>query len=103
MIAFQSVFPPFRGGIATFSEFLMLHLAKQTTVVGFNFSQLYPSLLFPGKTQLSDEKAQAEGIQSTVHAYNPLQWSQAAKTISGVNPDVYLYSNWHPFFTAAQL
>lgn len=71
--------------------------------MGFNFSRLYPSLLFPGKTQFSEGITQAEEIQSTVHAYNPLQWSQAAMAISDVNPDVYLYSNWHPFFTAAQL
>ena len=53
---------PFRGGLATFNE----RLAKQFMAEGhdveiWTFTLQYPSFLFPGKTQYSNEPA-PEGI-----------------------------------------
>ena len=53
-IAFLSTFYPFRGGIAQFNAALYRALEKEHEIKAFNFSLQYPSVLFPGKTQLVD-------------------------------------------------
>lgn len=104
-IAFQSPFPPFRGGIATFSRYLLEHLNNHDScqVEGFNYRRLYPSLLFPGKTQFIDNQDGLLPTQALVHSYQPFSWSRAAEQIARTRPDVYLYAHWHPFFCPAQL
>lgn len=104
-IAFQSPFPPFRGGIATFSRYVFESLQdlKDVHLSGHNFTALYPPLVFPGKTQFTDEKMPLPDIKETVHAYNPLNWKVSANAIMDEAPDVYLYSHWHPFFCPVQL
>ena len=48
---------PYRGGISHFTQMLALAMqpAHQTRIV--SFSRLYPSLLFPGRTQYETEGA----------------------------------------------
>lgn len=104
-IAIQSVFPPFRGGISTFGRFTLKTLKQEIgddQVTGFNFTRLYPSLLFPGKTQYLENREPEPGTQGSVHAYNPIQWSNAVQDLLAFKPDVYLYAHWHPFFCPVQ-
>lgn len=97
MISFLSVFPPYRGGIATFSDALYRELTLQTTVNPYSFKKLYPGLLFPGTSQTLD--ADTPGYANQVfHPYQPLNWRKAALEIAAGHPDVLLYSYWHPFF-----
>jgi glycosyltransferase involved in cell wall biosynthesis len=104
-IAFQSPFPPFRGGIATFGKYVLRSLAKldEVQITAYNYTRLYPDVLFPGKTQYEESPEKDEIVEGVVHAYNPPNWRQAARQISIGLPDVYLYSHWHPFFCVAQL
>lgn len=97
MISFLSVFPPYRGGIATFSDYLYKNLKNKYSVKAYNFSKLYPSLLFPGKSQKTDlpEKQYAEPV---LNSMNPLNWAQAGRTLAVSDPEILLYSFWHPFF-----
>ena len=47
---------PFRGGIADTQNYLAQNLKNLgNEVVVFTFTTQYPKLLFPGKTQLSNE------------------------------------------------
>ncbi len=49
---------PFRGGIADTQNYLAQNLiALGHDVTVYTFTLQYPKLLFPGKTQFSDEKA----------------------------------------------
>jgi len=49
---------PFRGGIAAFSERLAKAFQDQGhDVTIYTFTLQYPSFLFPGKTQLSEDPA----------------------------------------------
>ena len=57
---------PLRGGLATFNQ----RLAKEFMDQGddcsiYSFSLQYPSFLFPGKTQYSDEPAPKDIIINT--------------------------------------
>lgn len=97
MISFLSVFPPYRGGIATFSDALYNELKVQTDIRPYSFKKLYPKLLFPGTSQTLKEKHK-EYATRIFHPYQPFNWKKAAKELMENSPEVLLYSYWHPFF-----
>ncbi len=91
---------PFRsGGIATFNERLTRALIDNgDEVINYTFSLQYPSFLFPGKTQLSDQPA-PEGldIRIKVNSINPFNWLLIGKEIKNLKPDLLLVRYWIPF------
>jgi len=94
---------PLRGGLATFDH----RLAKQFIDEGFDcsiysFSLQYPSILFPGKTQYSDEPA-PEGIPifSKVNSINPLNWIAVGNALKRLKPDLVVVRYWLPFMGPA--
>ena len=95
-IAFFSALPPFRGGISSFSDFLVRALKRKAIIEAFTFSKQYPKLLFPGKTQL-DSKA-SKRYPQIITSYNPLTYISARKQLRKVNSDVFIANYWMPFF-----
>ncbi len=91
---------PFRGGgIATFNERLAKALIENgDEVIIYTFSLQYPSFLFPGKTQMSDQPA-PEGldIRIKVNSINPFNWLKIGREIKRLKPDVLLLRYWTPF------
>ena len=91
---------PFRsGGIATFNERLTKALIDGgDEVINYTFSLQYPSFLFPGKTQLSDQPA-PEGldIRIKVNSINPFNWIKVGREIMRLKPDLLLVRYWIPF------
>ena len=90
---------PFRGGIADTQNYLAQNLESlghEVTV--FTFTSQYPKLLFPGKTQFSDEKAPGElNIKRKIHSFNPFNWSKVARSINRIKPDYVIFRYWTPF------
>lgn len=93
---------PFRsGGIATFNERLTRALIDNgDEVIIYTFSLQYPSFLFPGKTQLSDQPA-PEGldIRIKVNSINPFNWISVGREIKRLKPDLLLVRYWIPFMS----
>ena len=91
---------PFRsGGIATFNERLTKALIDSgDEVINYTFSLQYPSFLFPGKTQLSDQPA-PEGldIRIKVNSINPFNWIKVGREIMRLKPDMLIVRYWIPF------
>jgi glycosyltransferase involved in cell wall biosynthesis len=99
-IAFISVVPPFRGGIAKHSEVLTRHLEKKHEVKIFNYSRQYPNILFPGKSQYETETSSTSfDLETCVDSINPISWLKTARKIKDYNPNVILYRYWNPFFS----
>jgi len=97
-IAFLSVFPPYRGGISRFSEYLQAGLQKKNAPLQcFNYIKQYPSVLYPGTSQLTKNLSnnKASGV---FHPFNPFRWKLAARDILSSSSKFFLYSYWHPFF-----
>lgn len=90
---------PYRGGIADTQHELGKAIMRQNRVVSLaTFSQLYPPLLFPGKTQFrSDEYPEKLKIEQIVHAYNPFQWRNAVSELKKKNPDSVVFRYYTPF------
>lgn len=94
---------PYRGGIAAFDE----RLARQYQAEGHEvelvtFTLQYPSFLFPGKTQYSEEPA-PEGmkISRLVNSINPFSWLKAGRYIKRQKPDLVVTAFWLPFMAPA--
>lgn len=92
---------PFRsGGIATFNERLATAFQEQGyTVTIYTFSLQYPSFLFPGKTQYSDQPKPANlSIFQKINSINPFNWIRVGREIKNKKPALVLVRYWMPFF-----
>jgi len=94
---------PLRGGLATFNQ----RLAKEFNQTGhhcsiYSFSLQYPSFLFPGKTQYSDEPAPKDIIIHTViNSINPFNWINVGNRLQKEKPDIIVVRYWLPFMGPA--
>ncbi|MFT4092810.1 MAG: glycosyltransferase [Niabella sp.] len=94
---------PLRGGLATFNH----RLAKEFIAMGHkcticSFSLQYPSFLFPGKTQYTDEPA-PDGIRiySKINSVNPVNWTKIGIQLKKEHADVIVVRYWLPFMGPA--
>ncbi|MFI5195522.1 MAG: glycosyltransferase [Chitinophagales bacterium] len=94
---------PLRGGLSAFNERLAYELQSQGhTVVIYSFSLQYPSFLFPGKTQYTDEPAPAGlTIRTVVNSVNPLNWLNVGAQMNKEKYDLIIVKFWLPFMGPA--
>ena len=90
---------PYRGGIADTNESLaqaLIELGQDVEI--FSFSRLYPSRLFPGKTQFSSkEKPEGIDIERGIDSIGPNSWRKTAKAINKMSPSLVIFRYWTPF------
>ena len=91
---------PYRGGLAAFNE----RLAKQFVAEGHEvemvtFTLQYPSFLFPGKTQYSNEVT-PDGLKIVreINSCNPLSWIKVGRRLKKEAPDLLISCYWMAFF-----
>ncbi len=102
-IAYLGTAHPLRGGLAAFNERLSQELAEQGhDVTIWSFSLQYPSFLFPGKTQYTDEPAPAGlKIRTEVNSVNPLNWISVGRKMNAEQYDLIIVKYWLPFMGPA--
>ncbi len=94
---------PFRGGLAAYNE----RLAKAFSDRGINteivtFTTQYPSFLFPGKTQFTDQpKPIGYKITRLLSSINPFSWIRTGYYIRNQKPDLIITKYWLPFMGPA--
>lgn len=93
---------PFRGGISHYNTILYQELAKTHEVTLLSLTKQYPSLLFPGKTQV-DESGEAFDVQNEriLAPLSPRSWRRTIRRVREINPDLAVFQWWHPFFGPA--
>lgn len=90
---------PLRGGLSAFDE----QLVRTFTSKGIHarietFSLQYPSLLFPGKSQYSNEAAPNDvKINIGINSINPFNWIRVGLRIKKECPDLLIVRFWIPF------
>jgi len=94
---------PHRGGIAHFIGLLCKTLQERGHQVSlFSFTRQYPSLLFPGKTQMETGPDPLNTpSQPMLDSINPFSWIKVGLAVRKVNPAVVLFKYWLPFFAPA--
>ncbi len=90
---------PLRGGISHFVGLLYKELSKEHTVNVITFKRQYPSLFFPGKSQLeAGDNVEKIPTEILVDSINPFNWIKVGKKIKKDVPDLLIYKYWMPFF-----
>lgn len=87
------------GGISTFNERLAKALQDEgNEVVIYSFSLQYPGLLFPGKSQFTDEPApKGLEIKSVINSINPFNWIKVGLQLKNQKFDLVIVRFWIPF------
>ena len=91
---------PYRGGISHYNTLLCETLKKKNEVKSISFKRLYPSFLFPGKTQkdLESKKRIEVSSELTLDSINPVTWLKVFLKIRKEKPDMLISHWWTPFF-----
>ncbi len=94
---------PYRGGNALFVSHLYEALSRYFEVSIINYTLLYPSILFPGKTQFDKSKRVIKKTPSErlINSINPISWLKTAKKILKTEADLVVFDWWNPFFGPA--
>jgi len=90
---------PYRGGIAAFNERLAQQFIKEGHEVEiYTFTLQYPSFLFPGRTQYSNDPA-SEGLKifQKINSINPLNWLKIGREIRRKAPELVIIPYWMSF------
>lgn len=89
---------PYRGGIGAVNMRLATEYQNNNNDVEiYNFTLMYPSIFFPGKTQYSDEPAPSHlQICRKVHSCNPFNWIKVGNEIKKKRPDLLIIAYWLP-------
>lgn len=103
IIIIGSAHPLRGGGITTFNQ----RLAKEFIATGnecsiYSFSLQYPSFLFPGKTQYTNEPPPGDlTIFSVINSINPFNWIKVGNRLKKEKPDIIVVRYWLPFMGPA--
>jgi glycosyltransferase involved in cell wall biosynthesis len=90
---------PYRGGIADFADSLYQELVKTNEVKVITFKRQYPSILFPGKSQVeSGDNVERIPTETLVDSINPFNWIAVGLRIKKERPDILISTFWMPFF-----
>ncbi len=102
-IAILSPAHPLRGGIAASSERLAREwMASGAEVKIYSYKLQYPKLLFPGKTQYTNDPApKGLHIQPLLNSVWPPNWWKTGRLLAREKPDILLLRYWMPFFAPA--
>lgn len=94
---------PLRGGLTTFNHRLAREfLAQGDDCVIYSFSLQYPSFLFPGTSQYTDEPAPEHlTIHTVINSVNPFNWIKVGRQIANAKHDIILVRFWIPFMGPA--
>lgn len=98
VIIIGPAYPLRGGGMATFNE----RLARQFMQQGFQtsiytFSLQYPSFIFPGTSQYSEEPAPQDlDIKVCINSINPFNWIKTGYRIKKENADLVVVRYWLP-------
>lgn len=96
-VVFFSALPPFRGGISDFSELVVSAMEQQCEMKAFTFKKQYPNFLFPGQTQLSQNKL-SKSYPRIVSGFNPFSYFSAVRQLKKSSPTIFITNYWMTFF-----
>ena len=99
IVIIGSAHPLRGGGLATFNERLARAFLDEGHEVRIEtFSLQYPSFLFPGKSQYTNEPAPKDlPINISVNSINPFNWLKVGKRLQKEKPDLVVLRYWIPF------
>ena len=90
---------PLRGGIAHHTSFLAVALRKRHDVTLLSYTRLYPSFLFPGRTEFDTSRRRFSADSEPIFdPLGPRSWFRTARRIRALAPDLVIVQWWTPIF-----
>lgn len=98
IIIIGPAYPLRGGGMSTFNERLArAFMEEEYDVTIYTFSLQYPSILFPGSSQYSDEPApKGLHIKVLINSINPFNWIKVGNLLRKEKPDLIVVRYWLP-------
>jgi glycosyltransferase involved in cell wall biosynthesis len=91
--------PPFRGGIAQFTDGLVTRLNDFHDVCLLSFKRQYPTFLFPGQNQRDSTSLTVPvPCHELIDSVNPVNWRSCGRWLAERRPDTVVVNYWIPFF-----
>lgn len=92
---------PYRGGISDSTHSLVNEMSNQNiNCEVWTFKLLYPKLIFPGKTQYSQEVFKSNfKILREINTLNPVNWILTARKINKISPKKIVFRYWTPLLS----
>lgn len=92
---------PYRGGNSLYVTSVYHQLKEHFNIKIYNYSLLYPSILFPGTSQFDKSNVSINPApnQRLVNSINPFNWIKVASMLKKENADLIVFDWWHPFFS----
>ena len=98
-VALLGPLAPWRGGLAQYLAQLGGALAAHAEVRGVTFTRQYPSVLFPGQSQLDHETpAPPFPVEAMLDSIGPASWRRVARGLEAFAPGAVILKWWMPFF-----
>ncbi len=96
---------PYKGGIAHYNSLLYRSLKDKYDTTLISFKRLYPSFLYPGKTQkdYQNKTFQVKNVEYLIDSLNPVSWLLTVKKVLSQKPELIIFQWWNPFFAPAYL
>ena len=96
-LVFSAAFP-YRGGISDSTHSLCNELIRsRINTEVWTFSLLYPSFLFPGKSQYSNERYEQNfKVRRLINTINPFNWIKVSIMANNVLPNSIILRYWSP-------
>ena len=91
---------PYRGGNALFVSHTYYALKVDFEVKIYNYKLLYPSIFFPGTTQMDESEKKVFNVpnERVINSISPFNWFSVANRLKRENADLIIFDWWHPFF-----
>lgn len=90
---------PFRGGIAQYNTYLFEALSKIHDTQAISFNRMYPSWLYPGKSEKDAQHTKAlDRVEYKIDAYSPLSLEKTINSILKHKSDVVIINWWTLFW-----
>lgn len=101
-IALLGPLHPWRGGLAQYLQLLGEALEARAEVRAVTFTRQYPSLLFPGTSQLDPAAPRPRfPTVAMLDSIGPLSWRRSARHLEAFAPGAVVLKWWMPFFAPA--
>lgn len=91
------------GGLTTFNHRMSREFGEQgVPCTIYSFSLQYPSFLFPGSSQYTDDPApKGIAIKTLINSVNPFNWWKVGERLRRERPDLIVVRFWIPFMGPA--
>ncbi len=91
-------FPPIKGGISQYNDFLARELQKKSDIYLFSYKRQYPEFLIKNRAQIDENSIESrelkDKIDFTIDSINPFTWAATLQKIRKINPDLVILPWW---------